>query len=302
MTKNRVLVIGANGMLGSHVAEELCRRQSVDVVLASRDRRVGGEVRDECIGFEYAPGSIRELVRRVGGVTQIVNCVAVPPSRQMRRASQAELFVANALLPLELAETIRDGVEQVVHVGSDGVFDGTQQRPYYETDRPDDRTDYGISKAIGEARVPGFLTLRTSIVGVAPWRCSKTLLDWLVTQPAGATVPGFINHCWNGVTALALARLISVFVEAQTTLEQSVLHVSSYPPVTKFRLLQIAAAALDREDVSVTPRDDEVVVNRTLGTCYPDLANRLWVAAGYAAPPTIDELLTEYGNVRGSLI
>jgi len=62
-------------------------------------------------------------------------------------------FAVNAIGVLHLARAAADAGALFVHVSTDYVFDGTQSRPYVETDAPRPINVYGLSKRAGEMMI-----------------------------------------------------------------------------------------------------------------------------------------------------
>ncbi len=58
-------------------------------------------------------------------------------------------------------------------------------------------------------------------------------------------------------------------------------------------MLSCFGAAFGRNDISVTPTEAAVVIDRTLATASHDLNATLWAAARYPKPPTVPEMVTE---------
>ena len=81
----------------------------------------------------------------------------------------------NATAPRQLAELCAQHGSQLVHYGTDYVFDGAKKSPYLETDAPNPLNHYAAGKFAGEQAVlsasPTHLVLRTSWV-----------FDWHATQ------------------------------------------------------------------------------------------------------------------------
>ena len=89
-------------------------------------------------------------------------------------------------------------------IGTDAVFSG-RAGPYAESS-PADPTDlYGTTKFLGEVTSEHVMHLRTSIIG-PELGSRRSLLEWFLGHEDGDTVPGFVNHQWNGITTLHLAR------------------------------------------------------------------------------------------------
>ncbi len=84
-------------------------------------------------------------------------------------------WTVNAAAPQQLAELCAQNKIQLVHYGTDYVFDGAKKSPYLETDAPNPLNHYAAGKFAGEQAVlkasPKHLVLRTSWV-----------FDWHPTQ------------------------------------------------------------------------------------------------------------------------
>jgi hypothetical protein len=55
----------------------------------------------------------------------------------------------------------------------------------------------------------------------------------------------------------------------------------------------LIAKYLGRSDIKVNPTATGANINRTLGTNFPAKNKGFWQAAGYDAPPTIEEMVSE---------
>jgi dTDP-4-dehydrorhamnose reductase len=224
-----VLVLGAGGQLGQAMAEQLSARHTV----VARTRAELDVTR---------PDDIQETVRSVYPDV-IVNCTAYTA---VDRAEQEPLqaLAVNAWAPRTLARLANDIDAALVHYSTDFVFDGRTERPYVESDAPNPRSTYGISKLLGEwfaqeaarhyvLRVEslfGGLTARSTIDRMAtelragrPVRAftdrtvSPSFVDDVVTATdrlIGRKAPPGLYHCvnsgwttWAGV-AHEVARLI----------------------------------------------------------------------------------------------
>ena len=172
----RVLVTGASGLLGAHIAAALAR---FDEVLGVDRHPWWG---DQPVALERGDladaGSIERLVQ--GFRPHLVfHCAALVDVDACER-SPAEAFAANAELPGRLARAVPAGC-LFVYVTTDGVFRGdapsaTEEMP------PEPRTVYGQSKLAGERAVAqaagNHLILRTNFFGWSSGR-KQTSAEWL---------------------------------------------------------------------------------------------------------------------------
>ena len=130
----KILLIGANGQLGSDLAEVLKAHEVVPATHRTLD----------VVRFEKVQEEIRRHQPEVVINTAAFHKVDVCETEVM------SAFEVNAYGVRNLALAAR-GVEAVlVHFSTDYVFDGTSSRPYTESDPPNPVNAYGVSKLAGE--------------------------------------------------------------------------------------------------------------------------------------------------------
>jgi dTDP-4-dehydrorhamnose reductase len=221
-----VLVLGHRGLLGTVVARRLAELGH-DVI--TTELRV--------VGDEQVAAFASSVINLNADV--IVNCIAALPTRP--RPESVSAFTVNAILPLRLALECGRAGTAMVQPSTDGVFRG--DRGGYRTCDPPDATDaYGTAKAIAEfARVAGAVTvIRCSIVGTG-----GGILRWLLSTKGD--IDGYIDHRWNGITALEWADLAHELLMAGHGRTGTIIQPACKTPVSKFDLLRLAAQVFGRE-------------------------------------------------------
>jgi dTDP-4-dehydrorhamnose reductase len=154
----RILLTGAGGQLGTDLAILVGGHAHHELVAADR-ARLDISNRDAVLS---AVTTLRPaLIINAGAWTAVDACEA-DPDRAWR---------VNAIGPRHLSEGARLVGAHLVQVSTDYVFDGIQEQPYVEWDRPNPQSVYGRSKLAGEHEVagqlPGATVVRTS------WVCGR---------------------------------------------------------------------------------------------------------------------------------
>ena len=272
-------------MLGSMVARVLSQDDSLTIVTSTRRSGPGS------LAFDVSHDSIDELLK-VADCEWIINAIGILDRHIDANdpKSVARAIEVNGSFPSRLASAAGDW-RRLIHISTDGVFAG-RDAPYDERSPHDGPGVYAYSKSLGEVGAHNVVNLRCSLVG--PENPPPTsLLGWVLSQPPGATVTGYTNHFWNGITTLHFAKLCQAVILAGAHDLPPLLNVIPGDVVTKADLLRLGLAAFGREDVTVRAQPAEVPMDRTLGTCFPEVNRRLWEAAGYPAPPTIAQMIRE---------
>ncbi|MGX5805250.1 dTDP-4-dehydrorhamnose reductase family protein [Bradyrhizobium sp. Arg314] len=262
MKTNKILVLGAGGMLGNAVFR----------VFAADNRFVTiGTLRSAAKERHFLPDEqgvvISNLdVRNDGDLLAVladtkpdvvVNCVGVIKQLDASRNHLTALSI-NASLPHRLAQFCRIAEARLIHVSTDCVFSGMKGN-YRESDFADANDLYGRTKFLGEVDYPNAVTLRTSIIG-HELESSKSLVDWFLSQ--NDQVKGYKNAVFSGLPAVELARVIKELVVPNAEL-RGVFHVSA-DPISKFDLLSLISRIYGKK-IDIIP-DTTVTVDRSLNS------------------------------------
>lgn len=283
----RVLVLGTTGMLGAMVYDVLKRDERLSVTGTSRE---GGK---DLRTLDVERGDLPEL----GGIDWIVNCIGVikPYIHDDNRAEVLRAINVNALFPLRLAEAAEAAGARVLQIATDCVYSGRDGQ-YVETAAHDATDVYGKSKSLGEVASPMMTHLRCSIIGPET-KGFVSLLSWFLKQQKGASLNGFRNHLWNGVTTLHFGKICrGIITERLDT--SGTQHVVPTGDITKADLLRSFAREYQRTDLKIADTDAPTVIDRRVRTKNAELNRTLWKAAGYDTPPTVEVMVKEMAAYR----
>jgi dTDP-4-dehydrorhamnose reductase len=289
----RVLVLGGSGMLGSLVADVFGRERDLRVTASVRS----AELVEACAAAvpevawcRFEPIDVESF--RFADFDWVVNAIGItkPLIRDDDAGERERALIVNALLPHRLAARARASGARLLQIATDCVFSGARGA-YVESDPHDALDVYGKSKSLGEVPGEGAFHLRCSIIGPEP-KEHKFLLDWLRGQPRGASLRGFANHAWNGITTLHFAKLCLAIVRGEVA-PRPLQHVVPSGSISKYELLECLAARFGRRDLVIERVEVPVPLDRTLASRDERANGALWQAAGYAAPPSVPAMIEE---------
>ena len=281
----RVVILGATGMLGQAV-----RRESLVAGLEVLEvSRTSG------ILWDYFQADFSDLAGKIGltKADVLINCIGWIPQKSSGSKFQDErdAFALN----VELIREIQESQDLVgfnwVQIVTDCVFSG--KTGFYSEQSPLDPVDlYGQTKSLGESHMSGAMRIRSSIVGPDPIHHSG-LYEWFKNQAAHASVQGFTDHFWNGVSTKAFGLLVAG-LSGQRKVLPGIHHWIPSDSISKHGLLEIFKDELDREAVFIEKHDTGNSANRVLTTVNPEVNLELWATAGYDRIPSIEELAREF--------
>lgn len=249
---NRVLVVGANGMLGGSLFRYLSKLPAYEVLGTVRSEEVKGALFHQGFQNTLAGVDVANL-ESVSSVIEdfrphyVLNCVGVIKQLDEAKAPIPSIKI-NSLLPHHLAELCDRFDAQLVHFSTDCVFLG-RSGLYKESDNPDATDLYGRSKLLGEVDYGRHLTLRTSIIGHEIGK-SLSLVDWFLSQKG--VVQGYRKAIFSGMPTVCVAEFLSEYVFGK---ELSGLYHLSVDPIDKNTLLHLINNAYSLGAV-ITPFDD----------------------------------------------
>lgn len=296
-----VVVLGATGMLGSLTHHYLRQTGAYDVwgtVRASERERIAGQPR--CIELD-ASSSDSTLARALAKVRPhwIINCIGIikPYCKDDDPAGVRGAIAVNALFPYRLAAAAQKLDARVIQIATDCVYSGREGN--YSEVAPHDPLDaYGKTKSLGEVKADTMLHIRCSIIGPEPWN-KLNLMEWFLSQPDGARIPGFTHHRWNGVTTLQFVQCCQMIIENGPRFFDQLVHTSPvhhFAPnetVTKYELLCLLQQAW-KKPVEVVPTSPGPPIDRSLTTRF----NRLTPTPHHTAMRQAIKELKDYIDAK----
>lgn len=195
----RLVIVGANGMLGTDL-KEACGRRGV-----------------EFTGLDLPDVDITKperLARDIPACDWLVNCAAYT-NVDAAESNRGLCFAINAEGPGNLAALCAQRGIPLLHISTDYVFDGLKTLPYLEDDLTHAVSVYGESKLEGETAVQAsgceFIIARTqSLFGIHGHNFIKAIMRFMDEGKVPLKVVHDQISCptWSGHLAEALLRLI----------------------------------------------------------------------------------------------
>ena len=162
----KIVVIGANGQLGSDVVRRFIEHGDEVRALTHSQIEISDLESTASVLRAYTP----QLIINTAAMHHVESCELEPQ----------KAFAVNAIGARNLAILARDLDAVLMHVSTDYVFDGSKRAPYKEEDAPRPLNAYGITKLAGEYFVrcttEKHFILRTSgLFGMNPCRAKGGL-------------------------------------------------------------------------------------------------------------------------------
>lgn len=238
-TTPSVVVLGANGMLGSMVAHYLQHQTQFKVITTTRRSNEKNATTFDALDFLHHP----EKYSFLHEADYVINCIGIikPHCHDDNPDQVWSAIQVNAAFPHHLARTLATRKTKILQIATDCVYSGTKGK-YSEPDLHDALDVYGKTKSLGEGQYDNLLNIRSSIIGPEQGT-SLSLLEWFLHQPKEAELKGFQHHVWNGVTTLQFAQLCASIIDSNSFTElRKTSHLHHFVPnstVTKFELLSL---------------------------------------------------------------
>ncbi|MCX6771200.1 MAG: sugar nucleotide-binding protein [Candidatus Micrarchaeota archaeon] len=142
----RMLLLGASGVVGFHAASEL-RAHGHEVTTVSRN--------SPSVDFRAdvtEPGELGRIVEKASPEV-VINAIKPSMSVDDMEAGRSLAYEVNTLLPERLARLQMAMGFVLVHMSSDGVYEGKEGETYGEESIPYPQNFYTFTKALAEERV-----------------------------------------------------------------------------------------------------------------------------------------------------
>ena len=265
----RILLVGAGGMLGRDLVDALAGREVTALTRAELD------VTDA-----------QAVDAAVAGADVVINATAYTKVDDAE-SHEDDAFAVNAVAPGLLAEASARHGARLVHVSTDYVFDGAATSPYAEDAPRGPVSAYGRTKAEGELRVlaalpDGAAILRTAwLYGEHGPSFPKTMLKLAADRETLTIVDDQRGQpTWSRDLAARIVEVVDLGVPA------GVFHATSAGETTWFGFARevFTLAGLDPERVQ--PIDSAGFVRPAPRPAYSVLGHEAWARVGL--PPIRD--------------
>ena len=245
----KVLVLGSCGMAGHVIVDQLADKHDVETVARKYS--------DYKLDIEDV-GAVEDFFKSHNNYDFVINAIGLLVKNSEDRMDRA--IMINSWFPQFLANQFNGTRTRLIHISTDCLFDGSTGY-YREESQPTAYNNYGRSKALGEVKNNKDITFRTSIIGPELKEDGTGLLEWLIKNQSNI-IPGWINHWWNGITTLELAKAIDYYIDNSSITGLYHLVNNDYR-VNKYELLcKINEIFLLNKNI--TPTTSEVPCNRIL--------------------------------------
>jgi dTDP-4-dehydrorhamnose reductase len=235
----RVLIVGANGLVGQKLTEIFSNDRNFDLLISARQ----SEAYNKAASFGYVQldatnlAAVKELVWNFSPEV-IINAAAYTDVDGCEREKELS-WKANVTAVENLVTASRLVGARVVHISTDYVFDG-KAGPYDETATPNPLSYYGKEKLASENAVrasgENWAIVRTMVVyGVAP-KVKKNFAIWLVQElKKGNRVNIVCDQFGNTTLADDLARGIYELVRQN---KRGLYHIAGSDILSRFEFAQ----------------------------------------------------------------
>jgi dTDP-4-dehydrorhamnose reductase len=283
MSKTKVLVLGATGMLGHVLFKQLSINDKYEVTGTTRSNQLdpwfSAEEREH---IRYKGGRVEaenfdSITRAIASAQPdvVINCIGII-KQSVWAQDPLESITVNSLFPHRLSLLCSSAGARLVHISTDCIFDGVKGN--YADDDHSNATDlYGRTKYLGEVNYDHCITLRTSIIG-HELRGFKGLIDWFLMQEG--TVNGFTKALFSGFPTIEISNIISDYIIPNHAIK-GVYNVSA-DPISKYDLLKLVAKIYDKKIDFI--KDEDFILDRSLDS------SRFKSETGYT-PPDWTELV-----------
>lgn len=258
MLYKRVLITGANGLLGQELVAQMSEQPQYDVLATGRD----AAPRFEGASCGYAPLDITDYegVRRLFQdftPDVVVNCAALTQV-DLCETERDACWKINADAVEHLAKQCHTTGARLLQVSTDFIFDG-EAGPYREGDRPHPVNFYGKSKLAAENAVRGagldrWAVARTVLVyGAGKDLGRSNIVLWIIDQLSKGEPIHVVTDQWRTPT---YAPDLAAGIERIVRFDKSgVYHLSGRELLSIYDFARTVAAVYDLDASLIHPTD-----------------------------------------------
>lgn len=228
----KVLILGADGMIGHKMAQSLNEEYGLEIILNSRSKsEVLSQLYPKCKVYKY--DFLKEDVNNFLDIVTpdiVINALGITIRRGADDIKKA--YQINSVFPHKIDKWVSKFGKRLIHFSTDCVYSG-KKGDYLDYDIPDAKDNYGKTKADGEINSENTLTIRSSMIGREIFNKTE-LMEWVFSNK-NKKIYGFNNVVYSGVTSLWMSKTVVQILKEFPDLS-GIYNISS-EPISKFDLI-----------------------------------------------------------------
>jgi len=228
----RILVTGASGLLGSHVAHYFSKKHNVIAQFYSNKIDIRG-----CHNIAVDLTSDTELKALFKLKPDIViHCAALASIDECERNKKLA-WNLNVTLTKKIAQHCEESKARLIFISTNAVFDG-KQKEYHENDEPSPINHYAQTKCLAEDSVLKYR--QNTVLRFVPIGPSLTgnpgFLDWIFKQlVTEQQIQGLCDITFNPIFVRTAAENIETIIEKKLV---GIYHLGSKESISKLDLIK----------------------------------------------------------------
>lgn len=255
------------------------------------------DIRDSKDAFERAIYEVDHSVDDPKSVDVIINAFSYHGFKDQDVDSEIESIQVNGIFPRVLLKMFPNA--KLIQVNSTHLFEGIDSAEIPNEGSPNRVGSIKTkSRALSNIENDRVINLHVEYLKIQnDYQKQDSLLPWVLSLPDNSSIAGFVDHWWNGITDVALCKLILALLGDLSTLDHGTYFISSKRPVTRYQLLNYISWAYKKNlDINRAPSLQKK--SECVNTSHTLAIKNLWIKAGYGEIPDIRTLLEEQKVVR----
>ncbi len=284
----KILVTGADGMLGSALCPELARRGHEVRPTDRRPLAPGTHPLDVCDAEAVSrliAAAAPDWVMHLAAETDVDRCEREPETAYRTNAAGTEHVV----------RACRQAGARLVYISTAGVFDGQKPSPYHEGDVPNPINVYGRSKLAGETAVRQYegvsLTVRAGWMVGGLERDKKFVWKILQRLERDEAVPVVTDKIGSLTFTEDLSRGLAALIETRHT---GLFHMANRGVCSRYDIACKLVDYLGRQGVVIQPVTSEAFPLPAPRSPSEAMENRRLDELGLDLMPSWEEALRVY--------
>ena len=257
--KKKILIIGASGLIGNAIFNELNNYKIYDVygTIQRSKKKKYFKKNSNKIFSKIKIENINKIISIIQYLRPhiVINCAAIV-KKYIDLYTAQKIIEINSSFPKYLSLLSDKYKFKLIQISTDCVFDGLKGN-YNENSIPNARDIYGVSKLLGETTSSNAITIRTSIIGPELEK-SQGLFEWFIRQKG--IIYGYSKFLFSGLTCYELAKIIRKYVLTKKI--NGIIHISS-KPINKYSLLVKLQKIFNKNNI-IIKKNSKIKINRIL--------------------------------------